>query len=376
MSSQALNTAVALPDCFYSPCCSDAVSIEVLTRQLANEGGPDALLSLCPWLEFVTIPTQVGGLRQRQPRVVVQGFSSQSGCTATQTACIYRGGMHPENVVPQVLQWEGQWAETLLSSLYSITAQQADRQAYEVCGVGSRLQPACSNTGQCSCASPALCKCGRLQLLAMLLAVDARLGNCRTSAPAAAEDVGHPGSQPPQHGASPQLFDGQGAEGGRSRQPRRRRHRQGGGQLLPSMGALLSLYSSCPDRSDGSLTGLSSAEVQRFPPTHLTCCACCCCWPPQPCQAQVVLYLSRVAAKQTIGHLVHEVLQQIAQPDPPEAELAEAGSPYAAGTPDGGTPKASRGGSGVWCLQRREAGLGAALQHSSALPSCTQLSAD
>ena len=65
----------------------------------------------------------------------------------------------------------------------------------------------------------------------------------------------------------------------------------------------------------------------------------------------MVLYLSRVAAKQTIGHLVHEVLQQIAQPDPPEEQL-EGGSPsYALGTPDGGTPKASRGGgSGVWCV--------------------------
>jgi hypothetical protein len=54
----------ALLPCFF-PCCSDAVCIEVLTRQLANEGGPDALLSLCPWLEFVTIPTQVGGQRAR-----------------------------------------------------------------------------------------------------------------------------------------------------------------------------------------------------------------------------------------------------------------------------------------------------------------------
>ena len=57
----------------------------------------------------------------------------------------------------------------------------------------------------------------------------------------------------------------------------------------------------------------------------------------------MVLYLSRVAAKQTIGHLVHEVLQQIAQPDPPEEQL-DGGSPsYAAGTPDGSTPKVSRG---------------------------------
>lgn len=41
--------------------CSDAVAIEVLARQLAAQGaGPDALLSLCPWLEFITIPTQVG----------------------------------------------------------------------------------------------------------------------------------------------------------------------------------------------------------------------------------------------------------------------------------------------------------------------------
>ena len=48
-----------------TPCpalpCSDAVSIEVLTRQLASEGGSDALLSLCPWLEFVTVPTEVRG---------------------------------------------------------------------------------------------------------------------------------------------------------------------------------------------------------------------------------------------------------------------------------------------------------------------------
>lgn len=44
--------------------CSDAVAIEVLGRQLANRGGPDALLSLCPWLEFITIPTQVGVRRE------------------------------------------------------------------------------------------------------------------------------------------------------------------------------------------------------------------------------------------------------------------------------------------------------------------------
>ena len=81
----------------------------------------------------------------------------------------------------------------------------------------------------------------------------------------------------------------------------------------------------------------------------------------------MVLYLSRVAAKQTIGHLVHEVLQQIAQPDPPEEQL-EGGSPsYALGTPDGGTPKASRGGGGgvcgVWVCNaaRRKPGLGDAM---------------
>jgi hypothetical protein len=39
------------------------VAIEVLGRQLANAGGPDALLSLCPWLEFVTIPTKAGWAR-------------------------------------------------------------------------------------------------------------------------------------------------------------------------------------------------------------------------------------------------------------------------------------------------------------------------
>jgi hypothetical protein len=31
----------------------------VLGRQLVAAGGPDALLSLCPWLEHVTVPTQV-----------------------------------------------------------------------------------------------------------------------------------------------------------------------------------------------------------------------------------------------------------------------------------------------------------------------------
>ena len=35
------------------------------------------------------------------------------------------------------LQWEGQWSEVLLTSLYNITAQQAERQAYQV-----RLFPA------------------------------------------------------------------------------------------------------------------------------------------------------------------------------------------------------------------------------------------
>ena len=51
--------------------CSDAVAIEVLARQLASLGsGPGALLSLCPWLEFITIPTQASwdwlGVSSRQ----------------------------------------------------------------------------------------------------------------------------------------------------------------------------------------------------------------------------------------------------------------------------------------------------------------------
>lgn len=29
------------------------------------------------------------------------------------------------------MQWEGQWSEALLTSLYDITAQQAERPAYE-----------------------------------------------------------------------------------------------------------------------------------------------------------------------------------------------------------------------------------------------------
>ena len=93
----------------------------------------------------------------------------------------------------------------------------------------------------------------------------------------------------------------------------------------------------------------------------------------------MVLYLSRVAAKQTIGHLVHEVLQQIAQPDPPEADLAEAGSPYAAGTPDGGTPKASAGvnrcvlGCGVGRLQGRRLSPGAACLPAPMQQTCNLL---
>ena len=61
-----------------------------------------------------------------------------------------------------------------------------------------------------------------------------------------------------------------------------------------------------------------------------------------PLPVQVVLYLSRVAPKQTIGHLAHEALQQINQPDPPEAPGVGGGeaSPYAASTPDG-TPRVS-----------------------------------
>jgi hypothetical protein len=51
---------------------------------------------------------------------------------------------------------------------------------------------------------------------------------------------------------------------------------------------------------------------------------------------EVVLYLSRVAPKQTIGHLVHEVLQQISQQDPQDE--AESASPYAGGAPDA-TPR-------------------------------------
>ena len=49
-----------------------------------------------------------------------------------------------------------------------------------------------------------------------------------------------------------------------------------------------------------------------------------------------MVYLSRVAARQVVGHLVHEALQQIEQPDAPADEPAS--SPFASRTPDG-TPK-------------------------------------
>ncbi|KAL4434374.1 hypothetical protein ABPG75_000815 [Micractinium tetrahymenae] len=156
---------------------SDAVAIEVLGRQLANRGGPDALLSLCPWLEFITIPTQ----------------------------------------------WEGQWSEALLTSLYNITAQQAERPAYE-------------------------------RLWATLAAN--RLN------------------------------------------------------MVPALNFLI----------DGGLKE-DAAGAEH----------------PGATGKEVVLYLSRVAAKQTIGHLVHEVLQQIDQPDSSEPD--EAGSPYSPSTPDGTTPR-------------------------------------
>ncbi|KAL4428595.1 hypothetical protein ABPG77_008907 [Micractinium sp. CCAP 211/92] len=156
---------------------SDAVAIEVLGRQLANRGGQDALLSLCPWLEFITIPTQ----------------------------------------------WEGQWSEALLTSLYDITAQQAERPAYE-------------------------------RLWATLAAN--RLN------------------------------------------------------MVPSLNFLI-------DR--GLKEDAAGADS------------------PGATGKEVVLYLSRVAARQTIGHLVHEVLQQIDQPDP--SEVDEAGSPYSPSTPDGSTPR-------------------------------------
>ena len=67
---------------------------------------------------------------------------------------------------------------------------------------------------------------------------------------------------------------------------------------------------------------------------------------PRPVpSAQAVLYLSRVAAKQTIGHLVHEVALLIDQPE----VVDEGGSPYAVSSPDG-TPRVGdmQGGGGGW----------------------------
>lgn len=157
---------------------SDAVANEVLGRQLVNTSGPDALLSLCPWLEFVTIPTQ----------------------------------------------WEGHWSQTLLDSLYRITAKQSDRQAHE------RLW--------------------------------ATLAANRLS-------------------------------------------------IVPALNFLI-------DR------GLKEDAVREDGAA------------PAATGKEIVVYLSRVAARQVVGHLVHEALQQIEQPDAPADEPAS--SPFASRTPDG-TPK-------------------------------------
>ncbi|PSC67904.1 furry homolog-like [Micractinium conductrix] len=154
---------------------SDSVAIEVLSRQLANRGAPDALLSLCPWLELLTLPTQ----------------------------------------------WEGQWAEALLNCLYDITAQQAERPAYE------RLW--------------ATLAANRLNMVPAL-----------------------------------NFLIGRGL----------REDAAGGGAAVAATGK------------------------------------------------EAVLYLSRVAAKQTIGHLVHEVALLIDQPE----VVDEGGSPYAVSSPDG-TPR-------------------------------------
>lgn len=90
-----------------------------------------------------------------------------------------------------------------------------------------------------------------------------------------------------------------------------------------------------------SLCGqLSTPLIRRCsrPPAHS---------PHAPWRVQVVLYLSRVAPKQTIGHLVHEALQQISQPDPADAAGGAwpggggGASPRAASTPDG-TPRVRR----------------------------------
>ncbi|KAI3439023.1 hypothetical protein D9Q98_001435 [Chlorella vulgaris] len=158
---------------------SDPVAIEVLGRQLANPSGPGALLSLCSWLEYVTIPTQ----------------------------------------------WQGHWSENLLDSLYSITAKQTDRGAHE-------------------------------QLWATLAAN--RLS------------------------------------------------------IVPALNFLI-------DRGLREDAAGGSAAL------------------PAATGKEIVVYLSRVAARQVVGHLVHEAMQQIAQPDP--AEQQDTSSPYAARTPDGHTPK-------------------------------------
>ncbi len=133
--------------------CSDAVAIEVLARQLASLGsGPGALLSLCPWLEFITIPTQARGVMAglaagkawQLNSAAAPGQDRGAHCTrilqlkerqATTVSRFALVTVHIRPLAPPpplIPQLEDQWSEVLLTSLYNITAQQAERQAYEV----------------------------------------------------------------------------------------------------------------------------------------------------------------------------------------------------------------------------------------------------
>lgn len=155
-----------------------------------------------------------------------------------------------------VLQWEGHWSQTLLDSLYRITAKQSDRQAHEVwpclaavwemgraagaCtpahlllahrGPGGLVDRRLCLRGACFGWFPAeRCSCG----CTWSALTRGTLLSSPASTPASpAAPVGHPGRQPPQHRACPQLSDRQRAEGG-CRQGGRRRargHRQGGAE--------------------------------------------------------------------------------------------------------------------------------------------------
>lgn len=245
-----------LTPCFALPSLrsprSEAVALEVLSRQLAAQGqGQGALLSLCPWLEFITIPTQVG-----RPVVLPSGCKCRAvGCgpptpwdagrpqaqvpaPAVAAVCTCRHSGAPGSPYSRATRTccraVGGAVERAPARL-ALRHHRAAGGAHRVRGTfGGR---ALGGARRMLSMMHVLALCSLLSLehpLTMPLLLPPPLPR------PSVEAVGHAGRQPAQHGASAQLLDrARPARGRRRRAPQRRgRHRQRGALLAGGVAGL------------------------------------------------------------------------------------------------------------------------------------------